>query len=85
MVGIYFMQLMPLALLLVKKFPYALIMLPLILFTVVFHVVQSSQFKRPWRLGNARESAMLDARDHVGVRLHAHVLSSGSLSAFPAV
>lgn len=68
MVGIYFLQLMLLAVLLVNRFPYALLVLPLLVFTVVFHIVQSNQFKRPWTLGNAREAAMLDARDSVSVR-----------------
>lgn len=67
MVGIYFLQAMILCVLLVKKFPYALFVLPLIVFTIVFHMVQSAQFRRPWRLGNAREAALLDARDHVSV------------------
>ena len=65
MTGIYFLQLMLMCVLLVKKFPYALLVLPLLVFTVVFHIVNNSEFSRPWRLGNARESAMLDARDHV--------------------
>jgi hypothetical protein len=65
MVGIYFLQAMLLAVLAVKRFPYALFVLPLVVFTVIFHIVQSSQFKRPWRLGNAREAAMLDARERV--------------------
>jgi hypothetical protein len=65
MTGIYFLQLMLMCVLLVKKFPYALLVLPLLVFTVVFHIVNNSGFSRPWRLGNARESAMLDARDHV--------------------
>lgn len=65
MVGIYFHQAMLLCILLVKKFPYALLVLPLCIFTVVFHIVNAAQFKRPWKLGNAREAALLDARDHV--------------------
>jgi hypothetical protein len=43
----------------------ALSVLPLAPVAVIFHIVQSSQFKRPRKLGNARESAMLDARERV--------------------
>lgn len=67
MVGIYFLQLMLLCVLAVKRFAYALLVLPLVIFTLIFHAVQSNNFKRPWKLGNAREAALLDARDHVSM------------------
>jgi hypothetical protein len=65
MVGIYFLQAMVIAVLAVKKFPYAAFIIPLIIFTIIFHKVFGSMFARPWTLGNAREAALLDARDHV--------------------
>jgi hypothetical protein len=65
MVGIYFLQVMVIAVLAVKKFPYAAFIIPLIIFTIIYHRVFGSMFARPWTLGNAREAAMLDARDHV--------------------
>jgi hypothetical protein len=82
MVGIYFLQAMLLAVLAVKKFPYALIVLPLMVFTVIFHIVQSSQFKRPWKLGNARESAMLDARERVSLILRGVLCGFGVAGVF---
>lgn len=67
MVGIYFLQVMVIAVLAVKKFPYAAFIIPLIIFTIIYHRVFGSMFARPWTLGNAREAAMLDARDHAPV------------------
>lgn len=75
MVGVYFLQLMALALLLVKTFPYALLLLPLLVLTACFHVVVGKLFRRPWALMNAKEAAVLDARDHVSGRAAAPLLS----------
>ena len=65
MTGIYFMQAMGICVLLVKRFNFALLLLPLIVATVAFHVVNLSLFKRPWTLMSLKEAAVLDARDHV--------------------
>eukprot|EP00878_Enallax_costatus_P008398 GHUV01008778.1.p1 GENE.GHUV01008778.1~~GHUV01008778.1.p1 ORF type:complete len:750 (+),score=167.74 GHUV01008778.1:924-3173(+) len=64
MTGIYFMQAMGICVLLVKRFNFALLLLPLIVMTVAFHVVNLSLFKRPWTLMSLKEAAVLDARDH---------------------
>jgi len=65
MTGVYFLQAMMLCVLLVKKFPYALLILPLIVVTGAFHVVNSKLFQRPWDLMSLKEAALLDARDQV--------------------
>lgn len=65
MTGIYFLQAMILCVLLVKKFPFALLIIPLIIITVVFHQVNSKLYRRPWQLMSLKEAAVLDARDHV--------------------
>lgn len=63
MVGIYFLQLIVAAILGIKRFPFAALLVPLIVCTIVFHWFVSSVFKRPWTLTSVREAAMLDERE----------------------
>ncbi|KIY93558.1 hypothetical protein MNEG_14404 [Monoraphidium neglectum] len=63
MVGIYFLQAIVATVLGVKRFPYAALILPLVVATVVFHWALAKLFKRPWTLTSIREASMLDARD----------------------
>lgn len=65
MVGIYFLQVMTLCVLLVKGFPYAALVIPLMIITAVVHNVNMNLFTRPWKLMSAKEAAVLDARDPV--------------------
>ncbi|KAF6257823.1 hypothetical protein COO60DRAFT_1521842 [Scenedesmus sp. NREL 46B-D3] len=63
MTGIYFLQAMALCVLLVKGFPYAALIIPLIVFTAVVHSNCKQLFRRPWTLMSAKEAAILDTRD----------------------
>jgi hypothetical protein len=63
MVGVYFLQLMVLALLGVKKFAFVLLIIPLPFITILFHKTMLGVFKRPWKLMSLKEAALLDARD----------------------
>lgn len=63
MVGIYFLQAIVATVLGVKRFPYAALILPLSVCTVVFHWAATNVFKRPWSLTSVREAALLDARE----------------------
>lgn len=67
MIGIYFLQLMTACVLGVKQFAYAALVVPLIVLSIAFHVVNISLFKRPWTLMSLREAAALDGRDHGAV------------------
>ncbi|KAI8468680.1 MAG: hypothetical protein J3K34DRAFT_426590 [Monoraphidium minutum] len=63
MVGVYFLQLIVMTVLGVKRFPYAALILPLTVCTAVFHWAMSNVFKRPWTLTCVREAALLDKRE----------------------
>ncbi|KAF8065514.1 CSC1-like protein [Scenedesmus sp. PABB004] len=64
MVGVYFLQAMSLAVLLVKRWPYAVLVLPCVAVTAVVHIVNVNLFRRPWTLMSLKEAAVLDTRDH---------------------
>lgn len=63
MVGIYFLQVLSLAVLLVKGFAYALLVLPLLVLTIIIHVTNAALFRRPWSVMSLKQAALLDARD----------------------
>lgn len=67
MVGIYFLQAMGICVLLVKRFNFAPLILPLIVVTIIFHKVNLGLFQRPWTLMSLKEAAVLDARDQVSM------------------
>lgn len=70
MTGIYFMQIVVMAVLLVKKFVLALLIIPAPIMTALFHVVLTNLFNRPWTLMSLKEAAVLDKLDgNVGVLL----------------
>lgn len=69
MTGVYAHQAVTTAVLGVKRFPYAALVLPLFVATAAFHWAAGALFKRPWAVTSLREAAALDARDGtVGAR-----------------
>lgn len=63
MVGIYFLQAIVATVLGVKKFAFAVIILPLLFFTAIFHVVVYNLFHRPWNITSLQVAALLDKRE----------------------
>ena len=63
MTAVYFLQLVTAAVLAVKRFAFAALLLPLLVLTATFHVTVSKLFARPWTLTSLREAAALDARE----------------------
>lgn len=63
MTGVYLFQVVMLALLAVKRFPFAALLLPLILGTAMMHVAAMRAFSRPWELLSLRDARQLDMQD----------------------
>lgn len=63
MTGVYLFQIIMLALLGVKKFVYAPLMLPCIIGTGIFHNACYNIFKRPWEILSLRDATDLDEYD----------------------
>jgi hypothetical protein len=63
MVAVYFFQLMMLFLLGIKRFPYAVLAIPMPLITGLFHWSCNQLFRRPWELQALRAAADMDKID----------------------
>ncbi|KAG2494790.1 hypothetical protein HYH03_007033 [Edaphochlamys debaryana] len=60
MVGLYIMQLTMLGLLALKRFPFAALVLPLLLLTVAAHLRTLSLYQRPWSVTSLHDATALD-------------------------
>ncbi|GMH37685.1 hypothetical protein BSKO_05558 [Bryopsis sp. KO-2023] len=82
LVGLLIMQLMMIGLLAVKKFPYAVLVFPMPVVTVVFWRRMNSLFKEPLEVLSLRGAAELDRRDREeAVRsLRSHALDEETIA-----
>jgi uncharacterized membrane protein YphA (DoxX/SURF4 family) len=66
MSGLYFMQILLIGVLVVKDFKYALLGLPLVVMTFVYHLTALATYRRPWSVMSLHDAARIDAKDKVG-------------------
>ncbi|KAG2494802.1 hypothetical protein HYH03_007045 [Edaphochlamys debaryana] len=63
MVALYIMEIATMAILLIKKFAYALLALPLILGTIGYHYSTLTLYNRPWKVVSLHDASELDQYD----------------------
>jgi hypothetical protein len=78
MAALYIFQIVMLSLLSIKRFVFAPLLLPLLLFSVMFHRSTMALFHRPWETLSLRDARDLDSADEeVGMCFGVCVLGGG--------
>lgn len=65
MTGLYIFQLCMIGLISLKKFPYSVVIIPVLLPTLIFHFTCHQLFARPWTIMSLHDAAELDKNDKV--------------------